>query len=83
MVAFEVIHHMKRKTRGKKEEIALKVDISKVHDRVDWEYLRLSLLQLGFDSRWVRMIMLCVSSVKNFLALNGAEFGPIFPNRGL
>lgn len=35
VIAFEIIHYMKRKVRGKKGEVALKIDISKAYDRVD------------------------------------------------
>ncbi|KAL8098510.1 hypothetical protein AgCh_031328 [Apium graveolens] len=34
LVAFEVVHHMRRKSRGSDGEIALKLDISKAYDRV-------------------------------------------------
>lgn len=40
LVAFETLHHMKRKTKGKVGGVALKVDISKAYDRVDWGYLK-------------------------------------------
>lgn len=36
MVAIEVVHHMKTKTRGNICDIALKLDISKAYDRIDW-----------------------------------------------
>lgn len=38
LVAFEIIHHMKRKNRGSEGEVALKLDISKAYDRVSWAY---------------------------------------------
>lgn len=50
MIAFELIHFMKRKTRGKRREVALKVDISKAYDEVDWEFLKLVMLKMGFAS---------------------------------
>lgn len=61
----------------------MKINISKAYDRVDWEYLRHIMLQLDFDLKWVSLIMLCVISVKYYVALNGVEFGPIDPHRGL
>lgn len=54
---------MKRKTRGKNGEVILKIDISKAYDRIDWNYLKLILLHLEFHSRWVDIIMICVSTV--------------------
>lgn len=35
LIAFEIIHHMKCKTKGARGEVALKIDISKAYDRVD------------------------------------------------
>lgn len=48
MVAFEAIHSMKRKSRGRYGDIAMKIDISKAYDRVDWSYLDVVLLRLRF-----------------------------------
>ncbi|MCI21014.1 RNA-directed DNA polymerase (Reverse transcriptase), partial [Trifolium medium] len=39
MAAIELVHFMKSKTRGRRGEVALKLDISKAYDRIDWEYL--------------------------------------------
>ena len=39
LVAFEILHCMKRKTRGLQGEVALKLDVSKAYDRVDWNFL--------------------------------------------
>lgn len=40
LLAFEVIHFMKRKNYGREGEVALKLDISKTYDRVDLRYLQ-------------------------------------------
>ena len=34
LIAFETLHHMKNKWRGKTRSITLKLDISKAYDRV-------------------------------------------------
>lgn len=41
------------------------------------------LIALGFDSKWVAILMLCVESVKYNIQVNGALIGPIIPTRGL
>jgi hypothetical protein len=41
------------------------------------------LLKLGFDSDWVDLIMLCVTSISYFVCLNRAEVGSIQSGRGL
>lgn len=50
LIAFVTIHMMKGKTKGKKGDVALKIDISKAYNRVDWGYLRDVLYRLGFSS---------------------------------
>lgn len=35
LIASEIMHYMKNKRKGKKGEVALKLDISKAYDRVD------------------------------------------------
>lgn len=38
LIAFELIHSMRKKTKRKMGEVSLKIDISKAYDRVDWSY---------------------------------------------
>jgi hypothetical protein len=83
LIAIEVIHVLKRKTRGLKGELALKIDISKAYDKVDWGFLRGMLERLGFSSQWINWMMLCVSSVNYSVLVNFEKVGPIYPGRGL
>ena len=36
LVAFETLHHMKMKKTGKNGFMAMKLDMSKAYDRVEW-----------------------------------------------
>lgn len=63
MIAFDLIHYMKRNTTKKRGEVAFKIDISKAYDCVDWGYLRHLMLRIGFDHRWVNLMMMCLSTV--------------------
>lgn len=83
LVAFELLHFMKRKNRGQEGEVALKLDISKAYDRVSWQYLRSRMEAMGFDQKWVNWIMLCVSTVSYSISFQGSMIGPIIPRRGL
>ena len=83
MIACELLHYMNRKQRGNVREVALKLDISKSYDRVDWKFLHHMLGIFGFDNRWIKWIMMCVTSVRYSVFMNGSEVGPIIPKRGL
>ncbi|XP_012477839.2 uncharacterized protein LOC105793478 [Gossypium raimondii] len=39
LIAYEVIHSLKMKKRGKHGNFALKLDLSKAYDRVEWDFL--------------------------------------------
>lgn len=73
LVAFEVLHHMNRKNHGSDGEVALKLNISKAHDRVDWAFLKKRLQVMGFYSKWVSWIMMYVTTVSYDFCFNGAS----------
>lgn len=83
LIAIEVVHYMKCKTKGKKGDVALKIHITKARDRIDWNYMRGMMYKLGFNSIWVDWIMMCVESVVYQVQVNSEQVGPIFPTRGL
>ncbi|KAK2450768.1 hypothetical protein QL285_009870 [Trifolium repens] len=82
-IAVEFLHALKRKTRGMNGELALKIDISKAYDRVDWGFMCGILERFRFDSKWIHWMMLCVSSVNYSVLVNYEKVGPIHPGRGL
>jgi len=53
LMASEIIHFLKGKRNGKRGDLALKVDINKAYDRVDWGYLRAVMTKMGFNLNWV------------------------------
>lgn len=83
MVAFEVMHYMKRKSRGKEAWMALKLDMSKAYDRVEWSFLQATLLKLGFNQKVTSLFISCISSAQYQICHAGRNFGSIIPTRGL
>ena len=57
--------------------------MSKAYDRIEWDFLKVVMLRMGFAEGWVDLIMLCVSTVSYKVLRNRAEVGPIIPSRGL
>lgn len=81
MIVFEIIHHMQIKSRSKKGEITVKIYINEAYDKVDWNFLRYTLLKMGLGEKWVNWVMMCVKMVRYMGAFNGRELGPIVPSR--
>ena len=49
LIAFETLHHMKNSCTGKNGFMALKLDMSKAYDRVEWIFWKSILLKMGFQ----------------------------------
>ena len=63
--------------------MALKFDMSKAYDRVEWDFLEREMLHLGFTGSFVATIMSCIKSVSYFVLLNGVLGRTINPSKGL
>ena len=83
LITFESLYHMKTQCSGKTSFMALKLDISKAYDRVEWVFLEKILLKMGFQDTWVAMIMQCIMMVSYSILVNGQSTGLIYPSRGL
>jgi len=63
--------------------MAIKLDISKAYDLVEWEILRKIMLKLGLDSQWVQLAMETVCTTSYLVLINGESKGFITSSRGI
>jgi hypothetical protein len=83
LVSFETLHTLSKRMKGKKGYMAIKLDMSKAYDRVEWIFLKAMMMRMGFTEQWVQLIMWCVSSVSYAILLNGSPLDVFSPTRGL
>jgi hypothetical protein len=83
LVAFEIMHYFQQKRSGKDTYMALKLDMSKAYDRVEWVFIEQVMKKLGFCEKWISLIMNCITTVQYSVFVNGDTCGNIIPTRGL
>lgn len=66
-----------------KDYMAIKVDMSKAYDRLEWTFLEKTLLAYGFHPTWTARIMTLVKGDSYKLKVNGFLSPPFTPGRGL
>lgn len=77
MIAYELLHSMKSKQKGKVGSMA------KAYNKVEWTFLEAILRRMGFGIKIIRLIMDCVGSVSYSVLLDGRPSNIIRPSRGL
>ena len=83
MVAFETLHYMRNHSIRNTCFMALKLDMSKAYDRVEWVYMEKLMKRMGFCEAWVKLMMGCIPTTTYSILINGEPHGNIVPNRRL
>ena len=83
LVTFETLHTMHSGQKGKKGSLALKLDINKTYDKVEWHFLQSIMEKMGFPDTWIERVMSCVSTPSFSILVNGKAYGMIHPSKGI
>lgn len=78
----EMIHSFKNK-KGHVGNVVWKIDLEKAYDKMNWEFLRETLSEIGFDSSFINLIMSCVNSASFQVLWNGEVTEEFKSSRGL
>ena len=83
IMAYEALHSMHVRKKGKIGSLALKLDFSKAYDSVEWLFLQGVMQKLGFPEKWIERVMTCVTTTSFSILLDGKPYGNVFPSRGI
>ena len=83
LAAYETMHSMHTKMWSKVGFVGIKLDMSEAYDRVEWAFLEAVMRKMGFDPRWINLVMECIHTVTYSIVVNGNPVGHIIPSRGL
>ena len=83
LLTYELTHYIQIKRIGEDCFVALKLDMSKAYNHVEWEFLRRMLCKLGFNHGWVEIMMNFVTTVWYRIRVNGELTDEIVHHRGL
>lgn len=84
IIDHECLHAMKGIKQGREGMVALKLDMNKTYDRVEWCFVEKMMVKLRFAKECLDLIIIhCLSTVKFFVVINGEARGSVLPSRGL
>ena len=83
LITHETLHYLRTSDAKKCCSMAVKTDMSKAYDRIEWSFVREVLKLLGFDHIWISWIMCCIESVSYTFLINGSPQGSVKPSGGL
>ena len=82
VIVQELVHSIGR-TKGKNGLTAIKIDLEKAYDKIEWSFICEMLLRFKFPSKLIDLIMSCISSVSSTLLFNGGCLESFWPSRGI
>ena len=78
----EIIHSMTL-SRSKIGIMAIKIDLEKAYDRLEWSFIRRTLQHFNLPQWWIDLIMSCISFSHLSILVNGEKTDSFAPSRGI
>lgn len=51
--------------------MAIKLDMKKAYDRLEWQFIQTCLSSLGFFEKWINWVMECITTATFSVLVNG------------
>lgn len=77
------MHKLKSHKEGKVAFMALKLDMSKAYNRVEWQFLQKVMQIMGFHQRWINLVIRCVSLMSFSVLINDKKIRVFSPFKKL
>lgn len=71
MVSYEIFTHLNKSTRRKKGFVGIKLRMEKASERLDWNFIHRTLINIGFPINFINLIMNCINTVRFSILVNG------------
>ena len=82
IIVQKLIHSMARK-KGRGGVMAIKLDLEKAYDCLEWSFISDTLNLYKFPSRLISLIISCLSSSSISILVNGRALESFYPSRGI
>ena len=83
LITHETLHYLRTSEDMKSCSMAVKTDMSKAYDCLEWGFIKSVLTHMGFAERWISWVMTCIESVSYSFLVNGSPQVYVKPSRGI
>lgn len=82
ITAFEIRHTINKRKKGNKGYLALKLDMAKAYEWVEWRFIKAVMTKFVFPRHWTILIQECISTSHLAFIINGKRVGGVRPTKG-
>lgn len=75
LITHKVLQFLKTSQAQKQCTMAVKMDMSKAYDCVEWKFVEKVMKRLGFGPKWINWVMQCITTVSYSYLINDSVYG--------